>query len=401
MIFVCAPDLLSRNMLVVTQQTERLVQDFAATPLPLYVAPTARPLMGQHNDRLYGMQQAILQADLDALAAHQGLAAALRALYDQQVDIGFIQDDLSQVSYFRYRASGENNQHFFIVQFNPRRAERFKGAGRTVMPRGAQVQGQADTSCYLCTDNIRWQHRGVQSYYQYSVNDRTYNALCNPFPFTRTHLTMAAGEHIPQTFHVTGDATQTLARIRRIIEDLYAIVAQLPTFVGFYNGAGAGASIEKHLHFHFFEIPDGHGSFPIQTAARLARQTLFAQPVAAQAAEVVSIPEYPLTAYQVRGPKDAVIEAAVELAATWDQQAGEAASANIIALWEDGAVSLYFVPRNKFYTRSPGLAGMVAGLETLGEFIFSTPEEQRAINEQRVNYDYLWRILEAVKPAEA
>jgi hypothetical protein len=43
---------------------------------------------------------------------------------------------------------------------------------------------------------------------------------------------------------------------------------------------------------------------------------------------------------------------------------------------------------------------MVAGLETLGEFIFSTPDEQRAINEQRVNYDYLWRILEAVRPAE-
>jgi hypothetical protein len=61
---------------------------------------------------------------------------------------------------------------------------------------------------------------------------------------------------------------------------------------------------------------------------------------------------------------------------------------------------MYFVPRNKFYTRSPGLAGMVAGLETLGEFIFCTEEEQRAINEQRVNYDYLWRILEAVRPHE-
>ena len=38
--------------------------------------------------------------------------------------------------------------------------------------------------------------------------------------------------------------------------------------------------------------------------------------------------------------------------------------------------------------------------KTLGEFIFCTDEEQRAINEQRVNYDYLWRILEAVRPDE-
>ncbi|HSN77082.1 MAG TPA: DUF4922 domain-containing protein [Anaerolineae bacterium] len=380
--------------------SDNLLRTFQSVSLPSYVAPAQRPAMGQHNDRLYGLQQAILQGQLDQLAAQQGLAAALRALYDQQVDIGFIQDDLSQVSYFRYRAPGNNGQRFFIVQFNPRRAERFKGAGRTILPRGAQIQSVADTSCYLCIDNIRWQHRGVQSYYQYSVNGRTYNALCNPFPFTRTHLTMAAGEHLPQSFHVTGSAEQTQARIRRIVEDLYSITEQIPSFVGFYNGAGAGASIEKHLHFHFFEIPDGHGSFPIQTAARLATRTLFGHANTGDPAQVVQIPDYPLTAYRVRGPKAEAVEAVVDLAVNWDRRAGEAASANIIALSEEGAVSLYFVPRNRFYTRSPGLAGMVAGLETLGEFIFSTPDEQRAINEQRVNYDYLWRILEAVRPAE-
>ena len=377
-----------------------VLETFRSVSLPPYVAPAKRPAMGQHNDRLYGLQQAILQGQLDQLAAEQGLAAALRALYDQQVDIGFIQDDLGQVSYFRYRAPGNHGQHFFIVQFNPRRAERFKGAGRTVLPRGAQVQDVADTACYLCVDNIRWQHRGVQGYYQYRVNDRVYNALCNPFPFTRTHLTMAAGEHVRQSFHITGNPEQTDARIRRIVEDLYSITEQLPTFVGFYNGAGAGASIEKHLHFHFFEIPDGHGSFPIQTAARLATRTLFGHARTGDPAQVVQIPDYPLTAYQVRGSKAEAIDAVVDLAVDWDRRAGEAASANIIALWEEGAVSLYFVPRNRFYTRSPGLAGMVAGLETLGEFIFSTPDEQRAINEQRVTYDYLWRILEAVRPSE-
>lgn len=381
-------------------QTAELHDVFQSVPLPPYVSPTQRPAMGQHNDRMYALQQAILQGQLDQLAAAHGLAAALRALYDQQVDIGFIQDDLSQVSYFRYRAPGNNGQHFFIVQFNPRRAERFKGAGRTALPRGAQVQDVADTGCYLCTDNIRWQHRGVQGYYQYRVNGRVYNALCNPFPFTRTHLTMAAGEHLPQSFHVTGDTAQTHARIRRIVEDLYGITEQLPTFAGFYNGAGAGASIEKHLHYHFFEIPDGHGGFPIQTAARLAGRSLFSQTHSDRPASVVAISDYPLTAWQVRGARADAVEAVVELAEDWDRRAGEAASANIIALWEEGAVSLYFVPRNRFYTRSPGLAGMVAGLETLGEFIFSTPDEQRAINEQRVTYDYLWRILEAVRPSE-
>jgi hypothetical protein len=101
----------------------------------------------------------------------------------------------------------------------------------------------------------------------------------------------------------------------------------------------------------------------------------------------------------VRGAKQDAIQALMELAIGWDEQAGDAASANIVALWENGAISTYFIPRNKFYTRSPGLAGIVAGLETLGEFILSTEEEKRAINEQRVNYEYLSRILEAVRPS--
>lgn len=377
---------------------EKILEAFRTIPSPVYSAPGQRPAMGQYNDRAYEMQQAILQSELDALAAERGLAAALRTLYEQQVDIGFIQDDLSQVSYFRYRASGNGEDRFFIVQFNPRRAERFKGAGRKTPPAGASVAGIADTSCFLCTANIRWQHRGIQLCYHFEVNRRTYNALCNPFPFMKAHITMAASEHVSQSFHIDGNQPATQAKICRVVEDLYGIAEQLPTFVGFYNGVGAGASIEKHLHYHFFEIPDGHGGFPIQRAARLTEANTSLD--GGEPASVLKIEGYPLTAYRVRGTKSAVIDATVGLMLDWDRRAGDATSANISALWEDGAVSMYFVPRNKFYTRSPGLAGMVAGLETLGEFIFCTEEEQRAINEQRVNYEYLWRILEAVRPEE-
>ncbi len=380
------------------KQSNKVLEAFESVPSPVYASPGQRPAMGQYNDRAYDMQQTILQNELDTLAKQQGLAAALRTLYEQQVDIGFIQDDLSQVSYFRYRASGNGEDHFFIVQFNPRRAERFKGAGRKTPPSGATIVGVADSSCFLCTSNIRWQHRGIQLGYQFSVNKRAYNALCNPFPFMKAHITMAAGEHVSQSFHINDNTPSTQAKICRLVEDLYGIAEQLPTFVGFYNGVGAGASIEKHLHYHFFEIPDGHGGFPIQQAARLTEQSV---PAEVRGGALISkIDGYPLTAFRVRGAKAAVIDAVVALMLDWDGRAGEATSANISALWEDGAVSMYFVPRNKFYTRSPGLAGMVAGLETLGEFIFCTDEEQRAINEQRVNYDYLWRILEAVRPDE-
>ena len=210
----------------------------------------------------------------------------------------------------------------------------------------------------------------------------------------RAHLTIAAGDHVPQTFHVAGTRGRRGTSIQRIVADLYGLVEQLPSFVGFYNGAGAGASIEKHLHYHFFELPDGHGAFPLQCAAALTERKK------GGSVPCLKIEDYPLAAYRVRGQQDQAIQKAVDLAVEWDRQAGEAASANIIALQEQDAVSLYLIPRNRFYTRSPGLDGMVAGLETLGEFILCTEDEQRAIRDQRVNYDYLWRILEAVKPPE-
>jgi diadenosine tetraphosphate (Ap4A) HIT family hydrolase len=376
-------------------------QMFQSIPLPEYAAPGQRSSMGRFNDRAYEMQQAILQEELAALAAQNGLAAALRALYEQQVDIGFIQDDLSQVSYFRYRAGDSGEERFFIVQYNPRRAERHKGAGRKTPPPGSQVQGIGDITCFLCRDNIRWQHRGIQVCYHFEVNGRPYNALCNPFPFMRVHLTIAAQEHISQTFHSRGQRDETQRKIRRIVEDLYGVASQLPTFVGFYNGAGAGASIERHLHYHFFEIPDGHGAFPIQHTARLSERNGHQATTPAPGVSKLKLTGYPLTAFRLRGPQAGVIDAAVQLAAAWDELSGEAASANMIMLWEEDAISLYFVPRNKFYTRSPGLAGTVAGLESMGEFIFCTESEYQAVNDQRVDYAYLWRILEAVRPHES
>ena len=62
---------------------------------------------------------------------------------------------------------------------------------------------------------------------------------------------------------------------------------------------------------------------------------------------------------------------------------------------------IYFVPRNKFFSRSPGLSGTVGGLEVLGEFIFCTESEDKAIHDQKVDYNYLWRILQSVDAPRA
>ena len=131
--------------------------------------------MGKKNDLAYEEKRLELQKELDQLPLPQ----SLRLLQEQQMDIGFIQDDLSQVRYFQCYGP---NDSFFIGQFNPRRAERSGGAGRMIPPPGIETKSTPSTRCFLCVDNVRWQSRGIQMYYQFQVGSNIYNALSNPLP---------------------------------------------------------------------------------------------------------------------------------------------------------------------------------------------------------------------------
>ena len=103
------------------------------------------------------------------------LPTALRTLYAQQLDAGFIRDDLSAVNHFQCYNADQAAR--FMGMYNPRRAERGSGAGRTTPPRGAQPADAPDASCYLCLDNVRWQQCGVQIPFQVRVNQHPYAVL--------------------------------------------------------------------------------------------------------------------------------------------------------------------------------------------------------------------------------
>jgi hypothetical protein len=59
-----------------------------------------------------------LNRALQEVEATEGLPSVLRALHKQQLDIGFIQDDLLAVIRWRLRHP-ERAEAAFIVQFNP------------------------------------------------------------------------------------------------------------------------------------------------------------------------------------------------------------------------------------------------------------------------------------------
>jgi diadenosine tetraphosphate (Ap4A) HIT family hydrolase len=369
---------------------------YESIPLPDYSSPGDRPAVGKENDRAYELRRTILQQKLSTLK----LTEALRMLHHQQIDAGFVKDDLSQVKYFQ--CYDYEKVAFFIGQYNPRRRERRKGAGRDVAPRGSATKRCVDLTCFLCADNVRWQQSGVQLYYQFSVNNRSYNALCNPFPFGPVHTTVATVAHDPQSWRETTTSDKK-SKVTQIIQDLCEIAIQLPEFVGFYNGVGAGATIEKHFHYHFFEVPPGQQAFPLQQAANRTESEMRSRLSGRTDFHRLKVKDtfYPLTAFRLVGDREQIASNTVDLVLKWDALAGEYASANLIALTEGGNTVIYVIPRNRFYARSPGMGGIVGGLEALGEFVFCTESEDQAINQQNVDYSYMWRILESVNPPSA
>jgi len=375
-----------------SSKPQRQAATTAKATAPEYLYPGKRSAMGKRNDLAFEANRLALQADLDRL----DLPHALETLHQQQMDAGFIIDDLAGVRYFQ--CIHDHGDAYFIGQFNPKRANRGAGSGRNVPPPGVETVATPSCKCYLCTDNVRWQSRGIQMYYQFMVNAHAFNAMCNPFPFMPNHVTIAAAEHEPQSWHKK--AVWEGDKIERLVTDLYDIAHQLKDWVCFYNGVGAGASIEEHVHFQAFKFPDGHGLFPLQHIAgkvesRTRAATIMSDEISTT---VIDANDYPLTSFRITGERTKAIKAVVERIKRWSAVVSGAASANLTAIWEDDALVIYLIPRNRFYSRSTGMAGTVGGLEVLGEFIFCTAEEDKIINEQRVNFEYMTAILRGVTP---
>ncbi|MDD3557755.1 MAG: DUF4922 domain-containing protein [Melioribacteraceae bacterium] len=111
---------------------------------------------------------------------------------------------------------GKNN---FIISHNPNRT--------------ASTMAQVDEKsvgarkCFLCENNLYPEQTGVL------LDD--YIILCNPFPITEMHFTIANKRHIPQKFNI-----KDFISLIKIFPEEHAV---------FYNGPKCGASAPDHLHF--------------------------------------------------------------------------------------------------------------------------------------------------------
>lgn len=315
-----------------------------------------------------------------------GLGAALEALKSQQLERGFIKDDLHLLRRYRF-AHPQDSERFFLVQYNPVRALRFQGSGKKTPPAGSTAKYDG---CFLCPDNVVWQQGGREMGYEFGIDHIRYIAWMNAYPLMPVHCVIASQKHIPQAWCVNGAAVECL-NIEKILADLVALSVRLPGFVGFYNGQGAGASIPAHFHFQFFKRPDLWPDFPLEVAARQSGIQAYG-----------TIKDYPLEVEYWRGDADVIVHSAYAWIRDWIARNAHqisSVSANIIATFDEAKnqSELYFVPRHHARSHSPEMSGTIGGVEVLGEMVFSSEADGQRLERGEIDYHTVERILSAAR----
>jgi mannose-1-phosphate guanylyltransferase len=318
------------------------------------------------NRRQRDRQQVELQHFLDGNA--WTLRQKLSFLWEQQIGV-FLPPGSGRVR--RHQFMSRSGSAFLLAQLNERRTKRPAGT----------------VSCPLCVDG----RSATQQYYRASANGRDWHFLGNPFALGSLHFTVASALEQPQRWK---DETGLFA----LVDDLWLLASQLPSFVAFYNGAlsanregSAGCSIERHLHI---QVLEPSRMFPLQYAAQTTRRRHADLPV------TPILDDYPLAAFRVAGSREIVVREASRLLGRWRAIAGCDATENILAATEDGAVVLYIVPRRGSQS-AWGLAGVPGGLEAFGDVVLSDPNDVRGVAEQRIGFDYLYGALFSVRPQDA
>jgi len=312
------------------------------------------------------------------------LTDVMLALESHQKHSGLIQDDLAGISQYTY-VSQEHPFRYLRLQFNPGRSLRFEGAGTTMPPQGlSPING----GCFLCRDNVLWQHQGKEIGYEIEVGNNPYYAWMNPFPLLPCHVVISTREHVAQEWELHPDGDLSL---ERLIGDLVELARRMPGFIGFYNGLSAGASIPGHMHYQFFKRPEENMRYPLEQAER--DFTDFD--------DTGIIRHFPLSVAVWQGDPDNIVNLAIEWVRYWADQniahMRQLAGNFIVATDPDThEISLFFAPRDRRRQRSNSLSGLVGGLEALGEIVFSSEAERIAISSGHVSYESLVKIYDDV-----
>ena len=301
-----------------------------------------------------------------------GMDRQIQVVWEEHVENGFVQDDLSQSRRFPVVCSADH-ERFFFVQVNPARAERRKPIHLPRLPErlASRNLSRLDLELIPYTSGFR------QYPWRIQLNGRSYAVLSNPFPIAAPGITVASTlNDDPQGWGGSPD------RLNRILADLCEMVRRAPSFLGFYNSLAGATVLDKN---HFQLIGRGRQPWPLEKA--------FSGMDGNERSSFIDAARYPLAAWRFAGDAAEVVNQAVEVTMAAQEIAGDVATENYLATSRNNVVSLYYIPRDKhrLFAR-PEL--MIASLESFGEMI----RESSSAEEFLFEYPRLATTLSAVRP---
>lgn len=346
--------------------------------------------MNQQQSLPPSATHARLLAELQELARARGLAAAMRALFRQQVEAGFVLfDPAAADALVERRFAAEGALPPLRLQWNPQRELRLDP--QLLIERGV-IAADVDQSllvhrdergrgCFLCRHNIALQ-APAEVIYPLELAGEPYFLGCNFAPITDNHFTVIVEQHRPQRYHAG------------ILRAGFALaVATEGQFRVLYNDR-VGASILGHEHQHATDV-------------RLPLEAVPAAPLLHQGAGLrIAQPTYYLPVWLVEGERlEAVLQAGDRLIQAWLQLDPVHHSLNLLQSYDPapGTFRLYVVPRDRRRLTAPGRQAAMGSFETAGLVVFSHPEERALFDtvDAASAPQLLASIAPALPPAQA
>lgn len=319
------------------------------------------------------------------------LGIALRALYRQQVKIGFILTDPLTIS-------GDNEKYFkdadtgvtFRMQWNPdrelRREHRLlidRGiVNVSVDPEKFINRDEKGKPCYLCSANIELQNpKEIQV--PITLGEERFFIGANFASITDNHFTVMNGDHRPQEYRSL--IPQLMNDFIDLTEGAFRIV---------FNGL-AGASIKGHEHFQATSE-----LFPVEEIHFSQDDILLEDGNTA-----LRCPSYYVPLLVIEGKKRDAVEAwANRIITLWEKSGPGLPTENILATLKGEVYRMFIFFRDKTRLAGPGKMGVMATFEAGGILVmsFRPPDGTSGIDElktfQAADLDTIRRMLRGIAP---
>jgi hypothetical protein len=302
--------------------------------------------------------QAQVQAHLGYIHQMQGLAAALRELFNWCVASGYLPQDIFTADEM-LAAAHVGDEADLQLQLN-RSRQRYQLAS---------PGGGVDKDCQLCRSNTARPGKELLRIYDFTLNHRPFFLQHTPFPFHRGHFVLIEAEHTPMRVDQTS------------LEDLADFLRQAPEFTVCSNSdiAWAGASILGHHHYQAF---DGL-RLPVMEAPTAGGMKAGHGPTR------FAMLNYPAAVLRIEGPPECVIEAGAVLLRAWKATAPGQATANLIMHQFRAELVLHVIFRHAEHRTTRALQIYkregVGVLEMGGMVIIPAPGEPEDCNQIRAH----------------